>query len=622
MGAYVNGKKTVTANTLTTDGMVYLGSQTPILPAEDGDVWVAGMEQIGNGIVVATGEWGASLLTTPANGFGTHQDGVANFDLTGGLYEKLFTKTSGAWNFASTDVGKVIMLTAGTHKYALAMVQQYVSTTEVVLETCGWDADFTGDSFWLFDDPISFTSPALKINSIGATSEWENNAHGHTGAYATLFYLSASGNLVNTIRIQTDANGFANVDSMTVRHATGAVASGNIQNAMRVTIDDSAVTSSGAEIGCVKYVRATTTSPSRTDAVRVGTGFLHALHVDGSVATDPFYGGTFVSGYATVTRRSNLGVGITLANDLRTKILAHAADGAEHYHGGGATPDTVNFATMPAASTDLASLKTLVAYQLTGYAAHHTDALAAGGGSYHNAQFPDATGTLTSAVAPTTMDECITRLNDLRAKYIIHDAATPVHTTGGLHPTLLTALTGDGSFINTANNVQMFTSNTTGIVIGSDTPFSVIAFTAATPASQSITPTWQYSTGAGTWATLSVSDTTVGMSVTGKVSFTPPADWAVTAWAGGAGVGEITNAYYVRILRTRATLATPPTESFFKIYAGANQSDAYIRGDGSYKPSEMADVAAQAGSVYISLTGGNSGTIVYKDTAGSVHALY
>ncbi|MDI9370188.1 MAG: hypothetical protein QM446_04620 [Synergistota bacterium] len=130
------------------------------------------------------------------------------------------------------------------------------------------------------------------------------------------------------------------------------------------------------------------------------------------------------NGGDTMTREENvagLSSAITLANEIRGDFIAHAAD---ERHTTGAQ-DT---SAIPAAATDLTTLKTLAAALLTAYAAHNADMILDAEWAYHTAQGKACT--LTSAVAPTTLAECITRLNDLKAKYNDHEDETTGHADG------------------------------------------------------------------------------------------------------------------------------------------------------------------------------------------------
>lgn len=130
------------------------------------------------------------------------------------------------------------------------------------------------------------------------------------------------------------------------------------------------------------------------------------------------------SGGYTMTREENaagLSSAITLANEIRTDFIAHAAD--ERH-----TTAKQDTSAIPAAATDLATLKTLAAALLTAYAAHNADMILAAEWAYHTVQGKACT--LASADAPTTLAECITRLNDLKAKYNDHEDETTGHADG------------------------------------------------------------------------------------------------------------------------------------------------------------------------------------------------
>ncbi len=85
-----------------------------------------------------------------------------------------------------------------------------------------------------------------------------------------------------------------------------------------------------------------------------------------------------------------------------------------------------------------------------------------------------------------------------------------------------------------------------------------------TVASASITPTFQYSNGDNSWATLSVSDGTNGFTQSGTITFTRASFPTATTWLvatkDGAGntIGDGVARGYVRIRRTANTLTTPP----------------------------------------------------------------
>ncbi len=118
---------------------------------------------------------------------------------------------------------------------------------------------------------------------------------------------------------------------------------------------------------------------------------------------------------------------IVLANDLKASINASYADAADHT----TAPDAVNVITSPAPLTE-AALITLIAEMLLDYDAHDTDAELGIGWAYHAAQ-EAVDHSLASVVAPVNLQECITRLNDIKAKFNAHDADAICHGAGGNH---------------------------------------------------------------------------------------------------------------------------------------------------------------------------------------------
>jgi hypothetical protein len=132
------------------------------------------------------------------------------------------------------------------------------------------------------------------------------------------------------------------------------------------------------------------------------------------------------SGGDTMSREENvagLSSAITLANEIRTDMIAHFANATRH------TTGQQSSAALPAAATTLATLLALAGSELTLYAAHNTDAVLAAAWEYHTAQA--ANKALTSAVTPVTLQEAVTRLNDLKAKYNDHEDETAGHADVG-----------------------------------------------------------------------------------------------------------------------------------------------------------------------------------------------
>ena len=112
---------------------------------------------------------------------------------------------------------------------------------------------------------------------------------------------------------------------------------------------------------------------------------------------------------------------LLLANSVRTTLDVHYADVTEHTSG-------AQTAIAAATATDLTSAITLITEMLTSYAAHDDDAILAAAWAYHVAQGTEKA--LASVAAPTTLAECITRANDLKAKINDHMDDATAHADG------------------------------------------------------------------------------------------------------------------------------------------------------------------------------------------------
>ena len=139
-------------------------------------------------------------------------------------------------------------------------------------------------------------------------------------------------------------------------------------------------------------------------------------------------------------------------------------------------------------------------------------------------------------------------------------------------------------FTTPGNDVEIFDNDNDYILIGNDVAFEVLEVVLAVNSSKGIVPTFEYSTGDGTWDTLVVDDGTQAFTTSGLVDWSAPGGWAETSHADGAS-GAITQGYYIRIARTYTpTIPTLPTESFFKIYLEqAGETGMKIDGQGVIK---------------------------------------
>jgi len=118
---------------------------------------------------------------------------------------------------------------------------------------------------------------------------------------------------------------------------------------------------------------------------------------------------------------------IDLCKDIITEYSAHVADAGEDTEEHKALHEAGVLATV-AAPYDLATLLARVNDITAKYTLHNADAAAATP-TYHQAQ--GTTRVLAAVTTVTTLSGAITRLNDIKAKFNLHDADSTAHTTGG-----------------------------------------------------------------------------------------------------------------------------------------------------------------------------------------------
>ena len=104
--------------------------------------------------------------------------------------------------------------------------------------------------------------------------------------------------------------------------------------------------------------------------------------------------------------------------------------------------------------------------------------------------------------------------------------------------------------IGGAGNITMFAADNDTITIGDAAKFEEIEVIIDTGSSQRINPTFEYSTGVGTWAAFTPVDGTNGFRNTGEVLWL---NGDIPSWVVGTG-----SEYLIRITRTRNNITTPP----------------------------------------------------------------
>ena len=110
-------------------------------------------------------------------------------------------------------------------------------------------------------------------------------------------------------------------------------------------------------------------------------------------------------------------------------------------------------------------------------------------------------------------------------------------------------------FISDITNTNIFDNDNDYVIIGKSSKFEEIEFILSTTASGAgIKPTFEYSTGLGTWTMFSATDSTNGMKNTGVVVWLD----ADLMWTTSSGN------YLIKITRTQNTLSTTPIVSYIQ----------------------------------------------------------
>jgi len=161
----------------------------------------------------------------------------------------------------------------------------------------------------------------------------------------------------------------------------------------------------------------------------------------------------------------DLPTALTMCNLLVRTMNAHAVDDDIH-----AAIDDVNFPVDEAPAVNLASLLTKVNLLQTAYAAHNVDANLASAWVFHRAQVNHA---LANATPSTTLALAIAKLNDMVAKYNLHDLSAVTHYYGDRHSAMRIELAtinleegdqvGVTYYVNVDNKVQKAVGPASGV---------------------------------------------------------------------------------------------------------------------------------------------------------------
>ena len=136
-----------------------------------------------------------------------------------------------------------------------------------------------------------------------------------------------------------------------------------------------------------------------------------------------------------------------------------------------------------------------------------------------------------------------------------------LHLSGGfgdMDSALVNAVDRLTEFTSPGSDIALFVADNDTVTIGNASKFQQLSFDLDTVASGAgIAPTFEFSTGVGTWAVFSPTDGTNGMRNSGNLIWR---DSDIPSWAIGTG-----SEFLIRITRTRNSLSTVPIENLVQI---------------------------------------------------------
>lgn len=196
----------------------------------------------------------------------------------------------------------------------------------------------------------------------------------------------------------------------------------------------------------------------------------------------------------------------------------------------------------------------------------------------------------------------------------------PIVQHAGIEVSTNTVFNYDGAYndvttsvASPSTNVQLFTGLNNYLYLGHTIPFNQINIILSIPASDSgITPTFEYSKGAGVWQAFFPTDGTNGFRDNGAILFEST---AIPLWSTDA-VNSVPSLYWIRIKRTAATLVTAPTESYIKLVAATE-----YKWD---KDAALTINTIAANNLYGPLTGnvtGNASTATILETTRTISGV-
>ena len=296
-----------TTGSLLIEGSLQVGTDPPPeVPLTEGEIYSTFSIRTGGSLASEALDWGPALWVAPSDSHIMHQS-VGDFDYTGGAYENLFTSDTAVFDQADEDNTNFLVIVAGVRLGAASEIREFISATQVVLSTAGWDEDLVNQVFIVVTHPTLFVGDGNIITSDASDGGYfEIHGDDQTSPFTFKIEHEAAAVATKAFVLEIEAQGYAETDGLHIDYTTGN-ATANSNNVLTIAVDES--DANGADID-IMHIGASEAGNSTVTGLRIGVGLDTALIVEGggSPKKDPDYGYEVTSG-VTVDRVNSGGAG-------------------------------------------------------------------------------------------------------------------------------------------------------------------------------------------------------------------------------------------------------------------------------------------------------------------------
>ncbi len=248
-------------------------------------IMVHGLSYCNSSVICTPGAKGGGFYQVDRKHLGAEKTApvsTGNFDVTGGLYDKLFTSTTNM--FSSTDVGNVIFIIDGFLKGAAAQIMRVIDEKNVIIYNPLWTEDMLNVAFSVVPAPSFAVQDGGAVTSVlgkdgrffiqDLQQEWRKAFHIHNRA--------ANGN-ITAAYIETEVESFDRVSSLNVDYRIGQGTNPRFLSVIKTHIDDADNNTNQVNVMEVSANK----SQSNKTVLHIEPGFDNVVKVRGEIAETP-----------------------------------------------------------------------------------------------------------------------------------------------------------------------------------------------------------------------------------------------------------------------------------------------------------------------------------------------